>query len=139
MVPTEAQEQIALIKYAAIHPILKVYLFAIPNGGKRDIVTAKRLKLQGVKPGVADLFLAYPIDYNNIIKCGLFIELKRNIKSSKCTQEQIVFLKNMYDKKYSVAICHGLNETIDCINDYLKYYIELEFHQKYFLDKIKNV
>ena len=32
-------------------------IFAIPNGGKRDIVTAKKLQMEGVTPGVPDLFI----------------------------------------------------------------------------------
>ena len=43
------------------YPEFKNVLFAIPNGGKRNISTAKRLKSEGVVPGVADLFLAVAI------------------------------------------------------------------------------
>lgn len=49
------------------------WLFAIPNGGLRDKVTAAKLKHEGVKPGVPDLMLPLPCrDY-----AGLFVEMKR--------------------------------------------------------------
>ena len=36
---------------------LKDVIFAIPNGGKRDVSTAIRLNHEGVLAGVADLFI----------------------------------------------------------------------------------
>ena len=35
-------------------------LFAIPNGGLRNRATAARLRAEGVKRGVSDLFLRWP-------------------------------------------------------------------------------
>ena len=40
------------------HPMARM-AFAIPNGGKRDQITAGRLKAEGVKPGVPDV--CYPL------------------------------------------------------------------------------
>jgi hypothetical protein len=54
------------------YPKYSNLIFAIPNGGQRNIVVAKKLKEEGVKPGVPDLFLPVP---NNGF-CGLFIEMK---------------------------------------------------------------
>lgn len=36
------------------------WMHAIPNGGKRDAVTANRLKMEGVKPGISDVCLPFP-------------------------------------------------------------------------------
>ena len=51
---SESQEQINLFQWANLQsckiPELKL-LFHIPNGGKRNIVTARRLKAEGVKAG----------------------------------------------------------------------------------------
>ena len=49
------------------------WLFAIPNGGLRDKITAAKLKHEGVKPGVPDLMLPWPCR----AYAGLFIEMKR--------------------------------------------------------------
>jgi hypothetical protein len=35
-------------------------LFAVPNGGSRNIIEARNMKLQGVIPGVADVILLVP-------------------------------------------------------------------------------
>lgn len=64
----EHQEQVALITWAQrtrlpsrsdVKPGSTVasYLLAIPNGGKRNVREAIRLKAEGVKPGVSDLLL----------------------------------------------------------------------------------
>ncbi len=55
------------------YPEIYKVTFAIPNGGKRNPVEAARLKKQGVKAGVSDIFVAYPENPYH----GLWIELKR--------------------------------------------------------------
>ena len=57
--------------------------FAIPNGGKRDPITAARLKAEGVKAGVPDTFYPVPSLYANAADCefmrhGLFMEFKKD-------------------------------------------------------------
>lgn len=47
--------------------------FAIPNGGARDMVTAARLKAEGVKAGVPDICYPSPAGRYH----GLWLELKR--------------------------------------------------------------
>jgi hypothetical protein len=54
---TEHGHQMALFcALQQTHDPIFDMLFAIPNGGKRDAVTAARLKAEGVKAGVPDLF-----------------------------------------------------------------------------------
>ena len=51
------------------HPQLAL-IFAIPNGGKRHIGTARKLKAEGVRSGVPDIFLAcprMPYDFHDLI------------------------------------------------------------------------
>ena len=56
----EHSEQVTLIKWWALackqFGIPEQLLFAIPNGGKRDVISAKLLKDEGVRAGVPDLF-----------------------------------------------------------------------------------
>ncbi len=49
-------------------------MFAIPNGGLRDKVTAAKLKHEGVKRGVPDVMLPLPCRRF----AGLFVEMKRS-------------------------------------------------------------
>ena len=64
-----------------------IVIFAIPNGGKRNVIEASKLKATGVLPGVADLFVMHSniVFYENtegyIMYHGLFIELKAGEKS----------------------------------------------------------
>ena len=56
----EHEEQVKVFTWArwaeAARPELAL-LFAVPNGGRRDKVTAGRLKAEGVKAGVLDIWL----------------------------------------------------------------------------------
>lgn len=82
---TEHDMQVSIIAECAIRanqdPRFGL-IFAIPNGGKRSKATAGRLKAEGVKAGVPDLFLPVASGRHH----GLFIELK--VGSNKCEREQ---------------------------------------------------
>ena len=117
VVPTEHQEQVALFEWAAWmarkHPDL-LLMHAIPNGGKRDIRTAARLKAEGVKPGVPDIFLPVPKDG----KHGLYIELKRS-RGGTVSKEQEAWIRALSAQEYVCAVCHGHREAIKVITDYM--------------------
>ena len=117
VIPTEHQEQCALFEWAAwqegVWPELRL-LHAIPNGGKRDIRTAARLKAEGVKPGVPDIFLPVPKDG----KHGLYIELKRS-RGGTVSKEQEAWIRALSAQEYVCAVCHGHREAIKIITDYM--------------------
>ena len=74
IIPTESQEQVAFIQWADMFFNGKdEFVFAIPNGGLRNVVVAKKMKAEGVKPGVLDLFFTLARGGYH----GLFIEMKR--------------------------------------------------------------
>jgi hypothetical protein len=56
----ERQHQVALIRWVKAiedaYPVLKL-LYAVPNGGDRNLYVARKLKAEGVRAGVADLCL----------------------------------------------------------------------------------
>ena len=71
----EHDEQVSLFQWAGIavfkFPELNC-MFAIPNGGLRNPVVARKLKAEGVKSGVSDIFLSvarggYHNLYNQIV------------------------------------------------------------------------
>lgn len=109
---SEAQEQTMIFGWARWKPELK-WLFAIPNGGNRNVIEAVNLKRQGVKKGVSDMCLALPKGKYH----GLFIELK--VGKNKPTKEQKEFIAyaNSYD--YLAKVCYGHEEAISLIEKYL--------------------
>jgi len=86
-VPTEHWEQVQLFSWAENLPELEL-MHAIPNGGKRDIRVALKLKEEGVKAGVPDICLPVPRSG----KHGLYIELKRR-KYGRVSADQLKWLE----------------------------------------------
>jgi hypothetical protein len=75
LISSEHDEQVNLFHWADImspqYPELAL-LHAIPNGGKRNINVARKLKEEGQKAGVPDICLPVPRgEYH-----GLYIEMK---------------------------------------------------------------
>ena len=115
-IPSELEEQQQLIAWAQDaqqqHPELRL-LFAIPNGEHRHWTVAKRLKRQGVRPGVPDLMLPAPRSGFH----GLFLELKRR-DGGVISDRQAGWHTGLLEQGYMVAVCRG---AIDARNALLKY------------------
>lgn len=114
---SERDEQVALIawrdRFAPQFPALG-RLYAIPNGGKRDVVTATRLKAEGVTAGVSDLCLpAARRGYH-----GLYIEMKRPA-GGRVSKEQRDWLAYLETEGYMTAVCHTWPEAARVIARYL--------------------
>lgn len=65
--PSESDEQIGFLQWFE-RKFQGVRIFHIPNGGHRAISVAKKMKAEGVKPGVPDLYVP---------AWKLWIEMKR--------------------------------------------------------------
>lgn len=93
---------------AKIYPTFKIIenIFAIPNGGLRNKITARAMKYEGVKAGVLDLFLAIPMEPYH----GIFIEIKsdKGILSPYQKKWSEFFLAQNYD----VKICRTSYEAL---------------------------
>jgi hypothetical protein len=113
--PSESEEQAALFEWAKwrvnIYPELKL-LYHIPNGGKREKATARRLKTEGVKPGVPDICL--PVARRGYH--GLYIELKAR---GKPTAGQLEWIDALNEQGYAAAVCCGMRAAVDLILKYL--------------------
>lgn len=83
------------------------------NERKCSIQEGVILKRMGVKKGVADFFLALPINKYH----GLWMELKTG--KNKLSAEQIKFLERKKIRKYMTATVRGLEEAIEIIEIYL--------------------
>ena len=113
-VPTEHWEQVQLFAWAAYRRDLDL-MYAIPNGGHRDIRVAVKLKAEGVKAGVPDICL--PVARGG--KHGLYIELKRR-KYGRLDQDQAKWLEALMHEGYACAVCFGWEAARDVIEDYLR-------------------
>ena len=94
-------------------------LFAIPNGGKRNIKTATQLKREGVQAGVPDIFLAVPDQYRS----GLFIEMKRpkspGIRAGSPSKAQREVMQALTARGYCCKVAYGADEARKVIEWYL--------------------
>lgn len=114
----EHNEQVNLMKWWSLaHFKFKIperCLFAIPNGGQRNVITAKRLKDEGVRSGIPDLFLAVTTPSFS----GLFIEMKK-AKGGRVSKHQEEMLKELSERGYKTEVCHGWSEAVAAIQNYL--------------------
>lgn len=113
----ESMEQQALFKWVKLQsctiPELEL-LYHIPNGGKRNLLEAKRLKAEGVRAGIPDLCL--PVARGD--QHGLYIELKAG--KNKPTDTQLWWIDRLMRQGYEVHVCYGWEEAKDKIIAYLK-------------------
>ena len=122
-VPSEHEEQVAFIEWCQRHegryPALRC-LFAIPNGGARNIVVARKLKAEGVKTGVPDLFLPMPRSPHGggRIYAGLFVEMKRR-KGGTLSKSQRWWKARLEACGYRVEVCRGWEEAARVVTEYL--------------------
>lgn len=118
MAQTEHTEQVNIMKWWALaHRGLGVpecLLFAIPNGGERNIIVATRMKAEGVRSGVPDMFLAYPTPFAH----GLFIELKKT-KGGRVSDAQKSFIAELNSRGYKAVVCKGAEAAINEIKRYV--------------------
>lgn len=114
----EHREQSALFRWARLnerkHPELAV-MFAIPNGGHRHLFVAKKLKSEGVKPGVPDICL--PVPRGNYP--SLWIEMKAG--RNKPTGTQITWHTLLSRYGHMVAVCYSWQDAARIISEYLQH------------------
>lgn len=110
---SEHDEQALLAAWASFQRSPVRLLFAIPNGGFRHPATARRLRAEGVKPGVPDMFLPVPV----APFAGLFIEMKS--KHGRLRREQAEMCEELRKQGYAVAVCRGCEEAKQVIMSYL--------------------
>lgn len=113
---SEHRHQVALIKWANTMlrkwPELR-WLHAIPNGGQRNVIVAKKLKAEGVKSGISDLFL--PVARNGFH--GLYIEMKR--LKGKPTETQSEFITFALEQGYHAGVYNGWEAAAEGVINYM--------------------
>ena len=113
---SEHTEQAAFFAWCSAnvwrHPELE-YFYAIPNGGKRNIGTAMKLKAEGVKAGVLDTHL--PVKRGAFI--GLWIEFKYGKK--KMTPAQKRWSAWLRKQGHYVDVCYTWKRAAEVTLEYL--------------------
>ncbi len=114
----EYSEQVGLFDWAALmsahYPELEL-MFAVPNGGHRDVRVAVKLKRSGTKAGVLDVCL--PVAHRGY--CSLWIELKADDHTKHPTPEQVEWLQCLNEQGNLALVCYGQNPAIDLIEWYI--------------------
>jgi hypothetical protein len=121
---TEHAHQAALFCWAAQnreqYPQLE-WMFAVPNGGERQVAVAARLKAEGVRAGVADIFLPTARHGHH----GLFIEMKKpadkdkKVAAGRQSDKQVEFENHVTAQGFLYTVCFTWEEARDVIMEYL--------------------
>lgn len=106
-IPTEHEEQREFVKHFR-QTYKDVRIFAIPNGGARNITTAARLKVEGVSAGVPDLYIP---------AWKLWIEMKRTKGGTldKAQKDWHQYLESIGDR---VIVCYGAEQAKEKVKQY---------------------
>jgi len=104
--------QVAICKW--LNYTQDFYFFAIANGGLRHRLVAIKLKMEGVKSGVADMF--WMISNENWK--GLFVEVK--IEKGKQSLTQKDFEAVAIKHGYYYAVVTSIDDCISLINRFRK-------------------
>lgn len=115
---TEHAEQVAVFVWAALNfekwPELRL-MFAIPNGGLRNKITAANLKAEGVKAHVPDILL--PVARGPWH--GLFIEMKK--VGGRVDPGQKTLISDLQAQGYGALVCVGWVQAVETIVAYLNW------------------
>lgn len=110
----EASLQSACVQWFNLqYPEYRGLLIHVPNGGSRNALEARNLKMQGVVAGVADLLLLLP---RKVFGC-LCIEMKTQTGIVRTSQREWAYKISQHGNLYKV--CRSIDDFMATINDYL--------------------
>lgn len=108
--PTELSEQMVVVR-----ALRKAGLrfAAVPNGGRRDLKSARMFKASGVSPGVPDL-LIFSRPPARPDKVGVALEMKRsNGKVSDLSADQINWLEALESLDWICVVGYGAQNALE--------------------------
>lgn len=98
--PSEHQEQVGFVQwFEGNFPLVRI--FAIPNGEHRSMSVAKRLRAEGVRAGVPDMYVP---------EWGLWIEMKRQ-KGGRLSKDQIDWIEYLERAGQAVIVAYGASDA----------------------------
>lgn len=133
----EHTEQVMFVQWFRIqYPRLARRLFAVPNGEKRSISVAIRLKAEGVVAGVADMILLHPVDGYH----GLCLEFKKSDETwSAVSRDQLEFMADSEAAGYAASVAFGFDHAKLILADYLLGCpVTMELSRLYQMEKRKD-
>lgn len=111
----EHKLQVSMVNWFRLqYPSMRHNLFAVPNGGRRDAATGRRLKDEGVLAGVSDLILLKSNQHYG----ALLIETKTKKGTQRESQKE--WESKITADGYKYVVIRSLDEFIKAVNDYLK-------------------
>lgn len=116
---TEDCHQAAIFCWAALpetrakYPEFHRLLFAVPNGGERNIKVAAKMKATGTKADVSDIVLAVPSRGYH----GLFIELKK--EGGRARPGQLEFINAVRQQGYAAEVIEGWKAAVRLLTWYM--------------------
>jgi hypothetical protein len=112
MIDLEHQVQKAIAQYLDLRGIC---YFAIPNGGKRNVITATKLKAEGVKAGVPDLCIVHDGQ-------AFFLEVKRPASTAggkgRLSPAQIEMIGRLEEACAEVKVVYSVADVIEACIDW---------------------
>jgi hypothetical protein len=121
-VPSEHQEQCTFFDYIEVkaqqYPELKL-AFAIPNGSLRHKQVGRKLKREGVRAGVPDIFIPAAREINGKWFYGCFIEMKSCNPKSRLSPVQKEMIENLQNYGYRCIVGRGWVDAWLQLRDFL--------------------
>jgi hypothetical protein len=113
----ESESRIQTLMYVWFQNSYRQYgklFIKVTNEGKRTAREGMRLKGEGLRPGVPDIFIALPRGPY----AGLWIEVKRPGEAPRANQVQMI--ETLTAQGYRVEVVTSLATFQELINEYLK-------------------
>lgn len=105
------------LQYKDLRPLL----FSVPNGGKRDRITAVIMTKEGIVAGVSDLLFLYPSRGYH----GLCIEMKT--KEGVQSEHQKAWQEAVEAQGYKYVICRNFPQFYNLIRFWLMEIDKVEY------------
>ncbi|MDT3718457.1 VRR-NUC domain-containing protein [Pseudomonas oryzihabitans] len=114
----EGKEQAALFRWIDLqYPKDSKLIYHVPNGGDRHMLTAKKLKAQGVRAGMPDINIDIPRGGWH----GMRIEFKATPpRDADVAANQEATLQLLNDQGYLAIVCRGVHDAEEHIRAYMR-------------------
>ena len=110
---SESKLQIECVRWFGLNYPEKI-IFAIPNGGSRNIIEAAKMKREGILKGIPDLCIPEASKGFN----SLYIEMK--FGKNKPSKEQLEIIKKLEYSGNCVKVCYTKKDFTDAVHFYFK-------------------